>query len=168
MGLRTFALLAFAALFARPAAAAPVSATVTVRASVVKPLTFSSLQNMDFGTIVLRPGTWAGSTVSISRTGVLTCPAATLICTGPALPAKYNVQGTNNQTVMVTAPNATLVNQSDSSKTLLLVLDKPPNFMLPNSGAPGIDFVVGGSITLSSATADGTYAGTLNVTVDYQ
>jgi hypothetical protein len=32
---------------------------------------------------------------------------------------------------------------------------------------PGVDFSIGGSIAVSSATADGTYAGTLNVTVEY-
>jgi hypothetical protein len=39
---------------------------------------------------------------------------------------------------------------------------------MTSSGEPGINFDLGGSITLSSATADGTYSGTMNVTVDYQ
>jgi hypothetical protein len=39
---------------------------------------------------------------------------------------------------------------------------------LPNSGAPGIDFAVGGTITLSAALVGGTYTGTMTVTSDYQ
>jgi hypothetical protein len=39
--------------------------------------------------------------------------------------------------------------------------------MLTNSGPPGTDFSLGGTITLSSSTVSGTYSGTFNVTVDY-
>ena len=168
MRIRVFALILLAASFATPAAAAPVSATVTVKATVVKPLTLATLQSMDLGTIILKPGTWSGSTVSVSQAGVLTCPTANLVCTGATSAARFNVTGTNKQIVQISAPNVTLVNQSDGSQTLTLVLDKPANFMLPNSGNPGVDFSVGGSITLSSSTADGLYSGTMNVTVDYQ
>jgi hypothetical protein len=38
---------------------------------------------------------------------------------------------------------------------------------LTNSGPPGSSFSLGGSISLSSTTAGGTYVGTFNVTVDY-
>ena len=38
---------------------------------------------------------------------------------------------------------------------------------LGNSGAAGLVFGLGGSITLNSTTPDGTYTGTFNVTVDY-
>ena len=168
MRIRVFALITLAASFATPAAAAPVSATVTVKATVVKPLTLATLQSMDLGTIVLKPGTWSGSTVAVSQAGVLTCPTANLVCTGAVQPARYNVTGTNKQIVQISAPNVTLVNQSDGSQTLTLVLDKPAPFELPNSGNPGVDFSIGGSITLSSSTADGLYSGTMNVTVDYQ
>ena len=68
----------------------------------------------------------------------------------------------------VTAPNVTMVNQGDATKTLILTVDAPATISLPNSGSKGLDFGVGGSITLSSTTANGTYSGTLNVTVDYQ
>jgi hypothetical protein len=61
----------------------------------------------------------------------------------------------------------TLTNQSDPTQTLTLVTDAPATLMLPNSGAPGIDFSIGGSVTLSSTTSGGTYVGTFNVTVDY-
>jgi len=77
------------------------------------------------------------------------------------------VTGSNNQTIRITAPNVTLVNQSDSTKTLTLVVDSPGTVTLPNSGSQGVDLPIGGSISVSSNTAAGTYSGTFNVTVDY-
>ena len=61
----------------------------------------------------------------------------------------------------------TLVNQSDSTQTLTLVTDAPASVVLTSSGIPGVNFSIGGSVTLNSTTAAGTYAGTFNVTVDY-
>jgi len=46
-------------------------------------------------------------------------------------------------------------------------VDGPGTVALPNSGNKGVDFSLGGRITLSSSTAGGLYTGTFNVTVDY-
>ena len=153
------------ALAAAPANAA--SQNIQVNASVVKPLSLAWLQNLDLGSIVLGPGSWSGATVSISRAGIFSCTSSNLTCSGATQVAKYRVTGSNRETVRVTAPNVTLINQNDTSKTLLLVLDKPATVVLPNSGVPGADLAIGGSITLTSATAGGFYTGTFNVTVDY-
>ena len=153
-----------------PVAAAPSSATttVTVKASVVKPLSLIALQDLDFGTIALGTGTWSGATVSLSQAGVRSCANPNTICSGTAQAARFQLVGTNKETVQITAPPVTLVNQGDSSKTIQLVLNAPASIVLPNSGMPGVEFSVGGSMALNSATAGGTYAGTMNVTVDYQ
>jgi hypothetical protein len=98
---------------------------------------------------------------------VLGCTNANLVCSGATIVAQYNLQGSNQQTVRISAPNVTLTNQSDSSRTLTLVTDAPATVYLTNSGAPGVNFSIGGSITLNSTTAAGTYVGTFNVTVDY-
>ena len=55
----------------------------------------------------------------------------------------------------------TLVNQSDPTKSLTLVVDSPATIILTNSGNPGVNFSLGGSISLSSTTAGGVYAGHL-------
>jgi hypothetical protein len=138
-----------------------------VNANLAKPLILTGLQNLNLGTITLGPGIWSGATVGISRAGVFSCANANLTCTGATQVARYNVSGTNNQTVTITAPNVTLVNQSDSTQTLTLITDGPGSVLLTNSGPPGTNFSVGGSITLSSSTVGGTYSGTFNVTVDY-
>ena len=157
----------FAAFAATPAHAAS-SQVATVSATVVKPLALKWVQDLDLGTIVLGPGTWSNATVGISKTGVFSCTNANVICSGATQVAKYNVQGTNNNTARVTAPNVTLTNQSDPTKTLTLTVDNPGAIPIPNSGQPGVDFSLGGSITVSSTTAGGVYSGTFNVTVDYQ
>ena len=148
-----------------PARAATQSASVT--ANAVKPLVISKLQNLDFGSVTLGPGTWSNATVSLSQTGAFSCTSANVVCSGVTSVAQYNVQGSNKQTVRISAPNVTLVNQSDPSKTLTLVTNAPATLLLTSSGIPGNDFSIGGSVTLSSTTAAGTYVGTFNVTVDY-
>ena len=153
---------------ALPAPALAVTQNASVRVTVVKPLTLTALQDFNLGTITLQPGTWSGVTVGISQSGVLSCASANLICSGATSVARYKVTGTNKQTVLISAPNVTMVNQSDPTKTLTLAVDGPSQVLLTSSGQPGVDFNLGGSITLSSATATGNYSGTFNVTVDYQ
>lgn len=158
-------LLPLACAISAPAAA--VTQNASVNASVSRPLTLTSLQSLDLGTIVLSLGTWSGATAGISQSGVVTC-AAKLICSGAPRAAQFKVTGSNKMVVLITAPNVTLTNQSDASQKLTLVVDKPSQVTLTSSGEPGNNFNIGGSITLSSATDAGIYSGTLQVTVDYQ
>ena len=156
---------ASAVAFGAPAKA--VTQSASVNANVVKPLTLVAVQGLNLGTITLPAGAWSGATVGISQTGVFTC-SAKVICTGAPMAASFNVTGTNRMAINVSAPDVTLVNQSDSAQTLTLVLDSPGQLTLPNSGNQGVAFNVGGSITLDSTTVSGTYQGTINVTVNYQ
>jgi hypothetical protein len=163
--LKWIALLICALAGAEPAHAA--TQVAQVNANVVKPLILTWLQNLDLGTITLAPGTWSGATVAITRSGVFSCTNTNVTCTGATQVARYNVSGTNNTNVKITAPNVTLVNQSDATKTLTLVVDNPGSVVLTNSGPPGTNFSLGGSISVSSTTPSGVYVGTFNVTVDY-
>ncbi len=149
------------------AAAHAASVTATVNANNVKPLEISKLTDLDLGSITLATGVWSNATVSISQAGALSCTNANLTCTGATAVASYNVQGSKQQAIRISAPNVTLVNQNDSTKTLTLVTDAPASLVLANSGFPGSNFSIGGSVTLNSTTAAGTYVGTFNVTVDY-
>lgn len=157
--------VALAAALAVPVQAATI--TAEAKAKVVKPLTLTSVQNFDLGTLVLGQGSWSGAVVSLSRAGALTCPA-NVTCSGAAQVAMYNVRGSSQQTATIIAPNVSMVNQSDPTKTLTLVIDSPGTVYIPNSGAPGVNFPLGGSISISSTTAGGVYVGTFNVSVDYQ
>ena len=150
-----------------PAPAAAVTQNAAVNANVIRPLTLTSLQDLDLGTITLKLGSWSGATVGISKAGLFTCNA-NVVCTGAVQVARYKVTGTNKMVVRITAPNVTLTNQNDNTKTLTLTLDSPGTVTLTSSGEPGNNFDLGGTLTLSSTTVPGTYSGTLAVTVDYQ
>ena len=150
-----------------PQRAEAVTQNASVKASVVKPLTLAAQQDLDLGTITLRPGAWSGAAVGISRNGAFSCNA-NVICSGAPQVALYKVTGTNKMVVLITAPNVTMINQNDPSKTLTLTVDSPGQVTLTSSGEPGITFPLGGSIVLNSTTAEGNYTGKFNVTVDYQ
>ena len=168
----SLAALAATALVAAPAFAAGVGpvapgTNATATARIVKPLTLTSTQNLDFGTLLLSgAGTWSGAVVDLPMASAIVCPA-NVTCSGTTSVAKYKVTGTNNQNVTVTAPNVTLTNQNDNTKTLLMTVDNPGTVALSNSGNTGLEFALGGSITVDSSTTDGVYLGTFNVTVDY-
>jgi hypothetical protein len=150
--------------------AAPVRAatlTASVNASVNKPLVLTKVQDLDMGTVTLGTGVWSNATVSISQAGAVSCGSANIVCTGATMAATYNVQGSKQQAVHISVPNVTLVNQSNSSQTLTLTTNAPATITLANSGFPGSNFSIGGSVTLNSTTPSGVYVGTMNVTVDY-
>jgi hypothetical protein len=155
----SFALLAALSSAATPAAAATVSASTSV--NVVKPVQLSKLQDLDFGTLTFSSFTGT-RTITISQAGVFTC-ATGIVCSGTTKQAKFNVQGTNKVTATITVTGGTLSNGTDS---IPFTADAPTGVYLPNSGAPGVDFSVGGSITVSPTLIGGTYTGTINVTAD--
>ena len=171
--LRTSAAVVALALTATPALAAPVgpatgSRNATATARIVRPLTLTWEQDLDLGTIMLSgAGAWTGAVVGVSQAGALSCANTNVTCSGTVQPARYNVAGTNNQTVYITAPNVTLNHATVAGQSLLLTVQSPGSVLLTNSGAPGTDFNLGGSISVNSDTVDGVYAGTFNVTVDY-
>jgi hypothetical protein len=168
--LRMTAAVAVLALTATPAFAAPTTPdkNATATAKIVKPLTLTWVQDLDLGTVLLAgSGTWTGATVGISRAGTFSCTNTNVTCSGATKVAKYKVTGTNNQTVTINASNVTMTNANDNTKTLTLTVDNPGSVNLANSGASGLEFSLGGSISVDSTTADGTYAGTFDVTVNY-
>ena len=159
-------LVALALLGAAPLGAAQAaSTTIQASANVVKALQLTAKQDLDFGTIVVGGGSGT-FTVSISQAGTLTCPSG-LSCSGAVRPAIFNVQGSNGQVVRIIALASGLTNSADGSK-LRFTPAAPPSLTLTNSGQPGKDFNVGGSINIPSTTTAGLYSGTIEVTVDYQ
>jgi hypothetical protein len=168
--LKMTAAVAAIALTATPAFAAPTTPdkNATATAKIVKPLTLTWVQDLDLGTVLLSgAGAWSGATVGVSKAGVFSCSNSNVTCSGSTQVAKYKVTGTNNQVVTINAGNVTMTNQNDNTKTLVLTVDNPGTLNLGNSGASGMEFALGGAISVDSTTADGTYSGTFNVTVNY-
>lgn len=159
-----------AALTAMSTQAAAVSPATqaTATAKIFRPLTISSVQNLDFGVIVLTGASFSGEVVSINQAGTLTCgsnPGVLLTCSGAPQTAKYKLVGTNNATVTITSPGFNLTGPG----TLAFTPNAPATVNLgANGSTTGVTFAIGGSITLASTTPDGVYTGTFQVTADYQ
>ncbi len=159
-----------ASLVVAPALAAPVSVTtpIEVRAKVVKPLAFTSTGSMNFGTVVLN-GLTANRTISISTANVRDCGGGSpqLICSGATSVPTYNLRGTNNATVTI-IKNASNLTNATTGATLAMTLSGPSLIAFTNSSANGVDFAIGGAITLTPSTGEGVYSGTVDVQIDYQ
>jgi hypothetical protein len=140
----------------------------TATARIVKPLTMTWVRDLDLGTIVLSGASpWSGAVVGIDQAGAFTCSDANVTCSGATKNAMYTITGTNDQVVTVNSAPVTLTNQADSSKTLVLSVDAPATVNLGSLGTSGKPLRIGGSITVDSTTADGTYSGVFAVTVNY-
>ena len=162
-------------LFASPALAAPgsssaKSATANTKAQIVEPLTLTKVQDLDFATIVKTPAMVAGvtTTLTLADDGSLSgcAPASGLICTGTTAAARFKATGTAGQLVYVyTNASETMVNGNFD------VLVFTPNQAVPNATlsltTSDVTFGVGGSIPVTTLTPPGTYAGTMQVTADY-
>ncbi len=173
---------AFTALTLLPAAAQAASANATVNAKILKPLVLTGGQTLDLGNIITpSTATFTGTfTVDAAATQTTTFCAAAFTCTGTVKSALFNLQGTNNANITFNVPTSvtlSLVGAIGVPPTLVLTTKNSIaansgtgnyTITLPNSGSPGKDFYVGGSVTVNELTAAGTYAGTFTVTADYQ
>ena len=164
--LRMTTAVAALTLAATPALAAPVEPTrqATATARIVKPLTLTWFQDMDFGTITLVDQ--GPTTVTVAQDGTRTCPGTAVTCSGASAAARYKITGTNNQVVTVNSGNVSMVGPAGSTP-ILVTVDAPPSVNLGNSGASGADLFIGGSVSVAGTQAEGTYTGTFAVTVNY-
>jgi Mat/Ecp fimbriae major subunit len=166
--LRRITLAATAAALTFTAAAATAASVtngpVQAHAQIVKPLTLAKVTDLDFGTITVQD---TGDAV-LTAAGAITCNGG-LTCSGTVSPATYKVTGTNNQTVTIDKPQVTLTNTdlAMGGTPLTMTLTGQDTVTLPNSGSTGINFTLGGTMTVPAATKEGTYQGDLNVTVNY-
>lgn len=172
--LRLTALTAAAALAltSTGAAAAPVNAqtNATAKARIVKPLVLKSTANFDLGIIVLTGAGPYTATVSLDRNNTFNCDgnSGNVTCSGAHNRASYNVAGTQGQNVTIASGPVTMSDGVALTPDLTLTPDHDTTVLLTNSGAPGSDFWVGGSLSVPSTAADGVYTGTFALTADYQ
>ncbi|MBW0144715.1 DUF4402 domain-containing protein [Sphingomicrobium clamense] len=160
------ALLGAALLAGAPtsAHAQQVTKNAKVKVNIKKPLVITLVQDLEMGNIVLPTGP-GSHTVTLAQDGTLTCPAA-LTCSGVVQPAAYNLTGSHKQSATIQAPDFDLVNAA-TGDAIRFYPDAPATVQLPNSGNRGVDFNVGGSITIPS-TAEGAYEGTITIIADYE
>ena len=155
------AALAAATIAATPAAAQVAASPVaTARVQITKPLTLAAEQNLDFGNIVV----WGTGTASMDLLGNISCTAGNLVCNATGIEARYRVTGSNNQVVTINTASSAL---TSGANTLTFVPAAPATVTLPNAGATGTTFNVGGSVAIAESTPAGIYQGDITVTVNY-
>jgi len=179
-------ILAAAGLFAGLGAAAPANAattSATIKASILKPVQLTGGGTLDLGTILTpSAATFSGTfTVAAAASQTGTFCAAGFSCTGSPAAAMFNIQGTNKTNIGLNIPlsivltlqnytgGGTVPTMSISTLNSIAANNTTGSYTMqvPNSGTPGLDFYVGGVLTVTQATVGGNYAGTITVTADY-
>jgi len=156
---KLFALSAVALLgFQSSANAATGSATAS--ATILSPVSVTKSSDLDFGKIIA--GASAG-TVTLTGAGTFTCGVG-LTCSGAHNAAAFGVAGSSNEIVTVSADSSVTLTSGSNSMTASLA---PTASTLTLAGGVA-SFNVGGSLAVGGNQAAGAYAGTFNVTVNYQ
>ena len=176
-------LIALAATTILPASANAASASATAKANVLKPLQMTGGGTVDFGTIVTPSvATFSGTfTIDAAAAQTSTFCASGFACSGTPAAALFNLQGTSQNNITLNVPTSvtlTLQGATGTPPTLTFVTRNSVSatnsatgnytITLPNSGFPGRNIYVGGSVTITEATVGGNYQGTFTVTADYQ
>ncbi len=153
--------LAGTALLGMAATAQAATTTGTAKGRILKQITLTATQDLDFGTIVSGA---AADTVVISTGGSRTCGAG-LVCSGTTTAAAFNATGSSGATVNITAAASVTLSEVGGA-TMNASLVKSANTMVL-TGVSNI-FNVGGTLTVGANQVDGVYTGSFNVSVDYQ
>ncbi len=161
------ATLAFALLGATPALAQAADA-MTADALILKPLTLTNLEDLDFGTII---PSGSGQTVKINaNTGARTSTyPAGLSPTNIGHRARFASSGLNNQMVVLelSEPGDLLNAENEILELSALQLDTGGviRTLTPESQ---VFFVgIGGTVFVSATQAEGDYVGTFSLTATY-
>lgn len=176
-------LLSLIVVFACTALASNVSAQTiatvtgtTAGAKLIKPMTLSQTSPLHFGTINVLVG--AGGDVILPSNSIVRTfdpGVASGIVNPQPTNAAYNVTGTKNVTYALTLPVTITVTENDGTGATMVIsaltarfngkLDDATTSVLSGTGTDS--FKVGGTLTVAPAQVAGIYAGTFNVSVDY-
>lgn len=168
---RMAALAAAATIVATPALAAPpgdpqeANPKAQAHVSINKPLILIADEDLQFGSVaVYGPGTITipadGSSPSCGDPAEMTCDF-----TG-AQRAEYTVRGANNATVTVTVAPSTLTGLATGDTVDFQPLAQT-SLLLNNAGSVGTKLYVGGEVDVDEDTAEDSYSGDIELTVEY-
>lgn len=158
--------LALLAPGAASAAPVPASANASGRATVLKSLSVLKQADLDFGSLA---AAGAGTAVIDPVSGALTTTGLVLPIGNAAHRATFTATGSRNSVVLIRLPkSAVTLTRVGGTETMTVsnwTLDGPTNRKFPTGSA--FTFGVGGTLSVAAGQADGTYAGTFTVTVQY-
>lgn len=152
-----------AAAWAAPTSAVPAAKG---RAQIVHPLSLTRTSDMDFAWL----GVTTGGTATIDPvSGAMTTSGGLLQLGGTASPARYTGAASKQTVVNIRIPKQpVLITRVGGTETLSVsafTLDGQDKRTL--AAATSFTFAVGATITVPAATVEGTYEGTIDVTVQY-
>ena len=150
---------ALVAVWSFNAKAASDSATGTATVEVVQnvEITHENTDKLNFGSVYAKNG----NTVTISTAGAKTAGDGF----GTVSADKFTISGPNGASVTLTVPaDATMNKAGGGSITATLNPSRTGAIALDGND---VEIDVGGSITVSSSTAIGTYTGNYDVTITY-
>jgi spore coat protein U-like protein len=157
-----------------PSAASADTLSGDAQISILRPLAFIQVENLDFGSII--SGTTAG-TVTLSPTNVRTATGGVLLKGTGFQTARFAGMGTVTQRVRIniTPSNITLTGPGPGMRVDNFTID-PQGTLLQNGNSPNYRilplngifwFAVGGRLRVGANQPAGSYSGTFNVTLDY-
>ena len=163
------ALLSIAAILlaAAPANASPRTTATSSRALVLHPLSLVRINDLDFGDL---SRTAAGTATINPNTGAITTTGGVLSLGGTVLPARFAGAAGSPGAVKVNLPaTGVLITRVGGTETMLVdswtVTGAPPGQL---SRREAFTFSVGATLHVSATQAEGSYAGSFNITVDYR
>ncbi|MFN8240599.1 MAG: DUF4402 domain-containing protein [Bacteroidales bacterium] len=152
------------------------SESTTVGAQLIVPMSISEDAPMHFGTIVLRSSA-AGTVVlpsnSTTRSFTGSCEASTV--NPQPTNAAYHVTGTMNETYALTLPTTITVTETVGGVATMNITNWTARFLgaaadalTSTLSANGTDsFTVGATLNVNASQIGGIYAGSFEVSVDY-
>lgn len=128
-------------------------------------LTVTNTADLQFGQIAAN----TGGTVTVNADSTVASSGA-LVSTGTRAPAAFDVVGSPNAMVVVTLPvgSVNLTRALGSETMALSGFNTNPNGAFQLNATGNGSFNVGGTLAVASGQAPGTYAGSFQVSVEYQ
>lgn len=148
------------AMFGLQSTSYAATSSATASATVLSPVAVTKSSDLDFGKIISGA---SAATVTLTGTGGFNCGAG-LTCTGTHNAAAFGITGSNNETVTVATDSA--VNLQSGSNSMSATLAPSSSSLTLTGGVAS--FNVGGALSVAANQPAGAYAGSFNVTVNYQ
>ncbi|RAK50856.1 DUF4402 domain-containing protein [Phenylobacterium deserti] len=150
---------------AAAAQSSPATGSATISATIQSPITVATTSNLVFGTII-KPQS-GSSTVAITAAGPSALSGGAVRASGSATPTPAVFTVTTPAGTKIT-PNTTVEGTITTLAGWAFDASANPNGTQIVTSAATHQLKYGGSFTVSDATANGVYAGTISLTVNYE
>jgi len=126
------------------------------------PTSVTKTQDLNFGKVV--GGSGYSGTVTIDTSGARVSSGSIIPLGTLFSPAQFTITGNAGKSYTLTLPAQFTITSGTNQMTVSAVTSSiPVNGVIPASGA--LPFIVGGTLTVSSAQQNSTYSGALIITV---